>query len=145
MSAEPRAAPPAARRRRGGMNPTRGRVSSLPARSGWLGLSTYGALARTVADSALLLDAIHGATDADADHAPPFEGSYHEAAGRPPARLRVAMSRKIPPGLIAKVSEAQRGAWERTGELLGGLGHEVVERDPAYGLAAREFVQPWIR
>jgi amidase len=128
-----------------GMKPTRGRVSSQPARSGWLGLSTYGALARTVADSALLLDAIHGATDADADHAPPFTGSYRAAAAQPPARLRVAASRKIPPGLIGKVSDAQRGAWERMGALLGDLGHEVVERDPAYGLAQLDFVQMWVR
>ena len=98
-----------------------------------------------MADSALLLDAIHGATDADADHAPPFSGSYRDAAARPPARLRVAVSRKIPPGLIGKVSGAQRGAWERMGALLGELGHEVVERDPAYGLAQLDFVQMWVR
>jgi amidase len=128
-----------------GMKPTRGRVSSQPARSGWLGLSTYGALARTVADSALLLDAIHGATDADADHAPPFSGRYAEAAAQAPARLRVGISRKIPSGVIAKVSAAQREAWERMGALLSELGHEVVERDPAYGLAQLEFVQTWLR
>jgi amidase len=127
------------------MKPTRGRVSAQPARGGWLGLSTYGALARTVADSALLLDAIHGATEADADHAPPFTGSYREACARPPARLRVAVSRKLPPGVMAKVSGAQRDAWERMGALMSELGHEVVERDPAYGLAQLEFVQTWLR
>ncbi|MGH2928050.1 MAG: amidase family protein, partial [Solirubrobacteraceae bacterium] len=38
-----------------GMKPSRGRVSSQPGGSGWFGLAVYGALARTVSDSALLL------------------------------------------------------------------------------------------
>jgi amidase len=128
-----------------GMKPTRGRVSNQPSRPGWLGLSVYGALARTVADSALVLDAIHGATDRDDDPAPSFTGSYRTATERPPQRLRIAVSRKVPAGLIAKVSDDQRGAWERIGELLSELGHEVTERDPAYGLAALEFSQLWVR
>jgi amidase len=128
-----------------GMKPTRGRVSTHPARQGWLGLSVYGALARTVADSALLLDAIHGASPGDADVAPPFAGSYRVAATTAPGALRIAMSRKLPPPLIAKLSDDQRGAWERTGALLAELGHEVIERDPAYGLAIVELVQTWVR
>ena len=128
-----------------GMKPTRGRVSMQPAREGWLGLSVFGPLARTVADSALMLDAMHGAIDGDADHAPQFAGTYVEAAQKAPGRLRIAVSRKVPPGLIAKLSADQRGAWERIGRLLEGLGHEVVERDPAYGFAQLEFLQMWQR
>jgi amidase len=128
-----------------GMKPTRGRVSAQPSRQGWLGLSVYGGLARTVRDSALLLDAMHGAVDADADRAPEVTGSYVDAAGTSPGRLRIAMSRKLPPGLIAKVSDDQRGAFERTGRVLEGLGHEVVERSPAYGLMQLEFLQVWLR
>jgi amidase len=128
-----------------GMKPTRGRVSWQPAREGWLGLSTVGALARTVADSALLLDVIHGALPGDAYAAPPFDGSYLQAAATPPARLRIATSRKLAPGAIARLSADQRGAWERMGGLLSDLGHEVVERHPAYGLAGPEFIQMWLR
>jgi amidase len=128
-----------------GMKPTRGRVSSQPAREGWLGLSVFGALARTVSDSALLLDVIRGSLPEDGDTAPAFEGSYLEAASTPPARLRIAMSRKLPPGSLGRLSADQRGAWERTGALLSDLGHEVIERHPAYGLAGIEFVQMWIR
>jgi amidase len=128
-----------------GMKPTRGRVSSQPAREGWLGLSTFGALARTVADSAMLLDAIHGALPGDAYTAPPFDGSYRQAAATPPGRLRIATSRKLPPGFIARLSVDQRGAWERMGGLLSDLGHEVVERHPSYGLAGIEFTQMWLR
>jgi amidase len=128
-----------------GMKPTRGRVSMQPEREGWLGLSGYGALARTVRDSALMLDVIHGSLPADAHAAPLFNGSYVEAAGTPPARLRIAISRKLPPGLLGRVSSDQRGAWEQTAALLAELGHEIAERDPAYGLAQIEFVQTWTR
>jgi amidase len=47
--------------------------------------------------------------------------------------------------LIAKLSDDQRGAWERTGRLLEGLGHEVIERNPRYGMAQLDFVQMWWR
>src|SRR6516165_2528752 len=50
-----------------GMKPTRGRVSQAPLAQGWLGLTVYGALARSVADSALLLDVVHGPMPGDAD------------------------------------------------------------------------------
>ncbi len=128
-----------------GMKSTRGRVSTQPAARGWLGLSVYGGLARTVRDSALMLDVMQGAIAGDADSAPPFDGSYVEAATRAPGRLRIALSRKLPPGLLARVSDDQRGAWERTGKLLENLGHDVTERDPAYGLAQIEFLQIWMR
>ena len=128
-----------------GMKSSRGRVSTQPARDGWLGLSVFGALARTVGDSALLLDVIHGSMPGDADTAPPFTGSYVEAAAMPPRRLRIATSRKLPPGSLARLSRDQRGAWERTGAVLAELGHEVIERDPAYGMVGLEFMQMWLR
>jgi amidase len=128
-----------------GMKPSRGRVSAQPLGTPWLGLSVYGALARTVADSALLLDVMHGALPADADPAPAFEGSYAEAAATAPGRLRIAVSRKLPPGLIGRLSADQRGACERTAALLGTLGHEVAERDPAYRMAQLQFLQMWLR
>jgi amidase len=128
-----------------GMKPSRGRVSSRPGEPGWLGLSVHGALARTVRDSALLLDVVHGALPDERYALPRFEGSYVEAAETPPARLRIAVSRKMPPGVMAKLSADQRGAWERTSALLAELGHEVVERDPNYGLVGIEFTQQWVR
>ncbi|MGH2886649.1 MAG: amidase, partial [Solirubrobacteraceae bacterium] len=128
-----------------GMKPSRGRVSTQPAREGWLGLSVFGALARTVGDSALLLDVIHGSMPGDADALARFTGSYAEAAATPPGRLRIATSRKLPPGFLARLSSDQRGAWERTGAALAELGHEVIERDPSYGLGGIEFTQMWMR
>lgn len=126
-----------------GMKPTRGRVGS--ASPGWLGLSTYGALARTVSDSALMLDVLHGPVPGDPDPAPPFAGSYLAAVAAAPQRLRIAVSAKLPPGLLARVAADQRAAWERTAALLSGAGHDVVERDPDYGLAQVLFAQMWVR
>jgi amidase len=128
-----------------GMKPTRGRVSGAPNGAGWLGLSVYGGLARTVADSALMLDVMHGALPSDPTPAPPFSGSYVEAASRAPGPLRIAVSRKLAAGLLARISAEQIGAWDRICSLLGTLGHDVAERDPAYGLAQYEFVQTWMR
>ena len=119
-----------------GMKPTRGRVSMQPLSEGWLGLAVYGPLARLVRDSALLLDAMAG----------PSGSSCVAACESPPSRLRIAVSRKLPPGVIARLSSEQRDAWERTGSLLEELGHEVVERDLSYPLRTPvEFLQTWIR
>lgn len=128
-----------------GMKPTRGRVSTRPEAEHWLGLSTYGPLARTTADSALLLDAMQGTTSADRYSIAPPAGSYLEAARTAPGRLRIAVSRKVPPAGLAPLSAEQRQAWEQTAQLLTELGHDVVERDPAYGLLSPEFGQNWLR
>ena len=128
-----------------GMKPTRGRVSTQPAREGWLGLSAYGALARTVADSALMLDVMQGAVDGDADRVPAAERLFAEAAARPPRRLRIAISRRLPPGPPARLSDDQALAFDRTARLLSELGHDVAERDPAYGAAGLEFTQTYFR
>jgi amidase len=127
------------------MKPTRGRVSLWPAREHWLGLTAYGPLARTVADSALLLDVMHGNAPGDADVLPRFEGSYRTAASMVPDKLRIAVSKKLPPGPPVPISEDQRGAWERTASLLSELGHEVIARDPPYRTASLQFTQLWMR
>ena len=104
-----------------GMKPTRGRVSGRDGSSDWLGLSVYGALARTVRDSALLLDVMQGTLPGEQYSAPPVNGSFLQAAERPPGRLRIAASRKLPLGFLARLSPDQLGAWERTRELLADL------------------------
>jgi amidase len=117
-----------------GMKPSRGRVPGAGGSSDWLGLSVNGALAWTVVDSALLLEVVSDGTE-----------QFVEAAQRPPGRLRIAASAKAPPGVIAKLSDDQRVAWERTRDLLAELGHEVTERHPAYGMVGLEFMQMWVR
>ncbi len=127
-----------------GFKPTRGRVSSHPASEDWLGLSTRGMLARTVADSALLLDVIQGARPGDSDRCPPPARPFADDAATRPRRLRVAVSRRVPAGLLAPLSRDQAVAFDRTARLLGELGHQVLERDPDYGLCSLEFTQTWL-
>src|SRR4051794_11443519 len=62
-----------------GLKPQRGRVSTWPDPEAFNGLSCYGPLARSTADAALLLDAVHGNVPADL-HRPPAPGeSFSEA------------------------------------------------------------------
>jgi amidase len=128
-----------------GMKPSRGRVSTAPDGPGWLGLSTYGALARTVADSALMLDAMHGTVAGEDPALPRFDGSYVAAAGTAPGPLRIAVSTKVPPISVTSVGAAQRAVHEGTARLLEQLGHHVSQRDPDYGTAQLQFTQAWVR
>jgi amidase len=108
-----------------GLKPQKDRVAIAPktAETGWHGLTHYGVLTRGVRDTAYVLDAI-------ADR-PPGE-PFASAAGRTPMRLRVAMSFKLPPLLLARPDREVRRAVESVAGTLGELGHEVVERDPPY-------------
>lgn len=110
-----------------GMKPSRGRVPG----GGWVDLSTFGALARSVADSALLLSVMSDWSALAELEVPP--------------RLRIAISRNVPPGVIASLSSDQREAWERTAQALEGQGHELTERDPPYRLATLLFTELWTR
>lgn len=109
-----------------GLKPTIDRVSPAPKASPWQGLSVWGALTRSVRDTALFLDAV-----ADRVPAEPFAA----ATAREPGRLRVALSLKIPPGLVARLDPEIVRATQDAAELLRSLRHEVVERDPDYGVA----------
>jgi amidase len=122
-----------------GLKPQRDRVPLAPHEDAWQGLSVNGPLTRTVEDAALFLDAT-GAT-------PGPEGGFVAAARREPGRLRIAISAKVPPGLIARVGRAQREAVDEAAAVLRALGHEVVERDPDYPLngVAAQFIPRYLR
>jgi amidase len=108
-----------------GIKPQRDRVPLAPHADGWYGLNVNGPIARTVADAALFLDV----TTAPG-------GDFVAAAQRPPGRLRIALSTKVPPPLITRVGTAQRRAVHDAGALLTEVGHDVVVRDPDYPLSA---------
>jgi amidase len=107
-----------------GIKPQRDRVPLAPHDNAWYGLSVNGPIARTVADAALFLDVTTSMPG------PP--GGFVAAAARPPGRLRIALSTKVPPPLVTVVGSPQKQAVRDAGELLTKLGHDVVVRDPDY-------------
>jgi amidase len=116
-----------------GIKPTRGRISRGPLAADLVGLSTDGPLARTVADAALLLDAMTGNHPGDMYTLPPLPHgeSFLGHAQRQPGRLRIGRSLKtaadgleVHPDCIA--------AYEDASALLAELGHEVEEFDPPF-------------
>jgi amidase len=124
-----------------GLKPQRDRVSMAPWREHWHGLSVNGFEARSVRDTALLLDL--------AAEQPP-ERPFVEAAGTPPARLRVAMSVKpplflVPPSPLMRVDPELTAAVEDTAGLLRSLGHDVEPREPDYGTASVDAVTRFLR
>ena len=115
-----------------GLKPQRGRVPMWPYNDHWHGLSVAGCVTRTVADAALWLDVVAGASDRDPDSAIPGPSEpLSAAAQRAPGQLRVAMSFASPTN--APVAPETRRAVEGIASLLEGLGHSVASRDPDYG------------
>ena len=106
-----------------GLKPHTGRVPRTPHdRDGnhWI---CFGALTRSVLDSAVMLEVI-------ADDA----GSFTEAARTPPGRLRIGVSDAFPAGTRGRLTDDVAGALEGTADLLRGLGHEVVDVEVDLGL-----------
>ena len=122
-----------------GLKPQRGRLPIEPA-DHWYGLSVHGCLTRTVADTALFLDATVAARPDS------VTGAYREAAASAPGRLRIAISDR-PARALARpiVSDEVRGALAETEEVLRGLGHDVHREDPAYGLGTQNLVPRYLR
>jgi amidase len=118
-----------------GIKPQRGRISTWPEREAFYGLACIGPLARTVADAALLLDAVTGNHPSDADRPPRHSEPFASAASREPRRLRIAVSFRVPYAVVPAAPTAEMtAAVERIAGVASGLGHEVVAADPSYGL-----------
>jgi len=123
-----------------GLKPQRGRISTWPDPDAFNGLACFGPLARSTADAALLLDAIHGNVPADRHRPEPPAEPFVEAAAREPGRLRVAISFATPAGLSNKVHAEHIAAVEAFGERLEELGHDVFPADPDYGLIGAAII-----
>jgi amidase len=111
-----------------GLKPTRHLVPLSPHDDAWQGLSVNGALTRSVADTALFLEAV-------------ADGSFADAL-RPPGKLTIALSYDRLPGTASEpdLDPEIRAATEATADALRDLGHEVVEREPDYGDDAFDHV-----
>jgi amidase len=110
-----------------GLKPTRGRVSLAP-RYGDVtgGLVCEHVVSRSVRDSAAILDATSGPVPGDPYAAPaPRFGTFAEAVGRTPERLRIALLVDAPTG--SAVHPDCVAAARAAAQQCESLGHEVVE------------------
>jgi amidase len=128
-----------------GIKPTRGRISQGPMMPDLTGLSTDGPLARTVADAALLLDAMTGNHPGDMYTLPALAAgeSFLGYAGQEPGKLRIARSLTT---LIdgAEVHPDCLAAYEDATALLSSLGHEIVDIElPFPREAVPSFLALW--
>ena len=112
-----------------GMKPTRARNPCGPDRGeGWGGFSVGHVLSISVRDSAVMMDAIHGAEPSSLYVAPPPERPFSQEVGRDPGHLRISFTDKSPYGdaIDPEIAAAVRDV----AKLLAGLGHHVEERAP---------------
>lgn len=110
-----------------GLKPQRDRVPRTPHdRDGshWI---CFGALTRTVRDSALMLDVL-----ADPDGG----GTWSDAASRPPGPLRIGLATAFPAGTRGRLAADVTAALHDSASLLSSLGHEVF--DAQTGFMARD-------
>jgi amidase len=121
-----------------GFKPSRGRVPRLA--QSWLGAVVEGVVARTVADSAMVLDAIAGPDPLAWYNAPVPARPFAQEPGSPPTRLRVGLMAQAPLGI--PTDESCTSAARATAALLEQLGHEVYEVEvPTF---SEEMVPPFI-
>ncbi|MBY0440726.1 MAG: amidase [Mycobacteriaceae bacterium] len=116
-----------------GIKPQRGRISTWPFPEAFNGITVNGVLARTVADAAVVLDAVSGNVDGDLHRPPPMKVA--DFVGTAPGPLTIALSTRFPyTGFSAKLHPEIRVACESVGEQLELLGHRVIHGNPDYGL-----------
>jgi amidase len=113
-----------------GLKPTRGRVSQGPQLGDFNGgLSVEHVLARSVRDSAALLDVLAGPMPGDPYYAPPPARPFSSEVGADPGALRVGFTAKFL-GMTGTLTDAHAdcvAAVERAASLLRDLGHQVEE------------------
>lgn len=116
-----------------GIKPQRGRISTWPLPEAFNGITVNGVLARTVADAALVLDAVSGNAEGDLHRPPPVRVSDY--TGWAPGALRVAVSTKMPfTGFRAKLHPDILAAVHTVAGQLEQLGHSVRPGDPDYSV-----------
>jgi amidase len=125
-----------------GLKPSRGRNPRYPGTSIDY-LSVEHVITRSVRDSAVFLDAVHGPIPGDHYWAPAPSAPFASAVDRDPKRLTIAFSTKDFRG--GRVHPECEAAVLDTVDLLGALGHTVVEAEPAVDgdLLAESFLELW--
>ncbi len=128
-----------------GLKPSLGRISLAPDLELWNGLAVLGCLSRNVLDTALWLDITAGGSK-EAGAPPPPERPFVDSAKAAPGKLRVAWS-TVPPRAAAPatVSDDAKAAVSDAAGVLGSLGHEVAQQDPAWGGIGNNITPRFLR
>jgi len=112
-----------------GLKPSRQRISEGPIVGDQLsGLTCELIVSRSVRDTALVLDAVHGPAPGDPYVAPPPVRPYAEELEPQPSRLRIGFATHSLAGL--EVDPVVAEATREVARLLEALGHEVEESAP---------------
>jgi amidase len=112
-----------------GLKPTRGRTPTGPDFGLlWRGATVEHVLARSVRDSAAMLDATHGSDAGAPLEIPPPARPFLDEVQAEPARLRIAWTTE--PTLGSRVHPDCVTAVAKAAALLRELGHDVAERTP---------------
>jgi amidase/6-aminohexanoate-cyclic-dimer hydrolase len=123
-----------------GLKPTRALLPDGPGSGeGWAGMAIDGFLARSVRDTAAMLDATAGPDLGAPYHSPPRAGSFLGSIAAPPRRLRIAVTTRTFTG--EPIHADCVAAVEHTARLLDSLGHRVVPAEPA--IEMHEFIVAW--
>jgi amidase len=121
-----------------GLKPSRGRVPRLA--QSWLGAVVEGVVARSVADSAAVLDAISGWDPAAWYNAPAPARPFAEETDTPPGTLRIGLMAQAPLGI--PTDEACIEAARSAAATLEELGHVIEEVEVP--TISEEMVPPFI-
>jgi amidase len=121
-----------------GLKPSRGRVPRLA--ESWLGAVVEGVLARSVADSAAVLDAISGPDACAWYNAPAPARPFAQEMDTPPGTLRIGLMAQAPLGI--PTDDACVAAARSAAATLEELGHVVEEVDVP--TISEEMVPPFI-
>ncbi|MDX6675301.1 MAG: amidase [Solirubrobacteraceae bacterium] len=120
-----------------GLKPSRGRVPRL--NQSWLGAIVEGAVTRTVADAAAILDVLSTPDTLSWYNAPPAARPFREEVGADAGRLRIALMDSGPNGM--PTDPACTEAAQRTARALAELGHAVEPIE--LPTISQELVEPF--
>ena len=123
-----------------GLKPSRGRTSLGPDNGElWSGLVAEHVLARSVRDTAAILDAVAGAMPGDPYSAAPPARPFSAEVGANPGCLRIGLMTSAPARIVPVHPDCVAAA-EDAGRLLESLGHSIELAHPA-ALDEPDFLQ----
>ncbi len=123
------------------IKPTRGRVSDAPTGDRVSGIATNGPLARSVADAAVLLDALSQRLPGDLYYLPEPVTSFWAAAQQAPGVLRIAVCKSFPP--FTNLDASYGAAIDRVADIFSNLGHQVNVTTLEVGALIDPFTTVW--